>query len=541
MRVVAYVRMSTGKQETSPARQRDEIAKVVRAKGYTLVETYEDLARSGGLTSRRAGFLRMIADAKAKKFQRIVCYDLSRFGRFDSIEAGQYIQPLRDAGVTLETLDDGLVDWTESGGRIVSMVKHEGRHDFLIDTSKATLTGQQRKAAANAGFHGAPTSYGFNRNTTLTGRSRLSVLEHDPETASVVARIFHEYNSASGSLKGVARILNDDKVPSPRGAGHWRSNTILRILTNPAYVGDSVWGKTNQGKHHERSQGGVVRRKSFGTVPAEAIVNRDTHTPIVSRETFAATQRLLGLRRKETRSSGAIRPLSGLVVCGACGARLHNDGPTYLRCPGSSPDLGKSRTCSGARVPTAPLLKAVVAALKAKLLEPKRLEALEAAVRREATKRAGGAAPARRRDLEAQRRKLQQEIAAGVDRLTQVPASIVADLQKALDRKAKEREDLDAEIAAIPTAPLDLSAVVRAGMAALRQIAEVIDRADPAAVNAALRAAGVVVRVTPVRKSAKGPRVATVTLAAPGDLSRTSRRCEQVGPSTPMIKFNVTF
>jgi len=101
MRVVAYVRMSTGKQETSPARQRDEIAKVVRAKGYTLVETYEDLARSGGLTSRRAGFLRMIADAKAKRFERIVCYDLSRFGRFDSIEAGQYIQPLRDAGVTL--------------------------------------------------------------------------------------------------------------------------------------------------------------------------------------------------------------------------------------------------------------------------------------------------------------------------------------------------------------------------------------------------------------------------------------------------------
>ena len=541
MKVVAYVRMSTSKQETSPARQRDEIAKVVRANGYTLVETYEDLARSGGLTSRRAGFLRMIADAKAKKFQRIVCYDLSRFGRFDSIEAGQYIQPLRDAGVTLETLDEGIVDWTESGGRIVSMVKHEGRHDFLIDTSKATLTGQQRKAAANAGFHGAPTSYGFNRNTTLTGRSRLSVLEHDPETASVVARIFHEYNSASGSLKGVARILNDDKVPSPRGAGHWRSNTILRILTNPAYVGDSVWGKTNQGKHHERSPAGVVKRKSFGVVPAEAIVNRDTHKPIVTRETFAATQRLLGLRRKETRASRAIRPLSGLVCCGACGARLHNDGPTYLRCPGSSPDLGKGRTCSGARVPTAPLLKAVVAALKAKLLEPKRLEALEAAVRREATKRAGGAAPARRRDLEAQRRKLHQEIAAGVDRLTQVPASIVADLQKALDRKAKEREDLDAEIAAIPTAPLDLSAVVRAGMAALRQIAEVIDRADPAAVNAALRAAGVVVRVTPVRKSAKGPRVATVTLAAPGDLSRTSRRCEQVGPTAPMIEFTVTF
>ena len=541
MRVVAYVRMSTSKQETSPARQRDEIAKVVRAKGYTLVETYEDLARSGGLTSRRAGFLRMIADAKAKKFQRIVCYDQSRFGRFDSIEAGQWIQPLRDAGVTLELLDKGIIDWTDSGGRIVSMVEQEGKHAFLLQTSKDTLTGQERKAIAGAGFHGGPTSYGFDRDTKLQGKSRRSTLEPNPETAPIVERIFREYNSPAGSLKAVARVLNDDKIPPPRGAGYWRSNTIMRILTNPAYVGDDVWGKTNQGKHHERSPAGVVKRKSFGVVPAEAIVNRDTHKPIVTRETFAATQRLLGLRRKETRASGAIRPLSGLVYCAACGARLHNDGSVGLRCPGSNPERGSIRVCSGARVPTAPLLKAVVAALKAKLLEPKRLEALEAAVRREATKRAGGAAPARRRDLEAQRRKINQEIAAGVDRLTQVPASIVADLQKALDRKAKEREDLDAEIAAIPTAPLDLSAVVRAGMAALRQIGEVIDRADPAAVNAALRAAGVVVKVTPVRRSAKGPRVATVTLAAPGDLSRTSRRREQVGPPAPMIEFTVTF
>jgi len=40
-----------------------------------------------------------------------VCWDVERFGRFDSLEAGRWIYPLRRAGVRLHTRVDGEIDW----------------------------------------------------------------------------------------------------------------------------------------------------------------------------------------------------------------------------------------------------------------------------------------------------------------------------------------------------------------------------------------------------------------------------------------------
>jgi site-specific DNA recombinase len=37
----------------------------------------------------------MIADAEASGFEVILCWDMDRFGRFDSIEAGRWVYPLR--------------------------------------------------------------------------------------------------------------------------------------------------------------------------------------------------------------------------------------------------------------------------------------------------------------------------------------------------------------------------------------------------------------------------------------------------------------
>jgi DNA invertase Pin-like site-specific DNA recombinase len=85
MRVAAYVRMSTAKQEASPTQQRKAIAALVKANGYEPVIELSDLGRTGTTAAKRKGFQAMIAAAEAGDFERIVVYDRSRFGRFDSI------------------------------------------------------------------------------------------------------------------------------------------------------------------------------------------------------------------------------------------------------------------------------------------------------------------------------------------------------------------------------------------------------------------------------------------------------------------------
>jgi len=60
---------------------------------------------SGDATEKRLDFQRMIADASGRRdFEAILCWDQDRFGRFDSVEAGFWIHPLRKAGVKLVTV-----------------------------------------------------------------------------------------------------------------------------------------------------------------------------------------------------------------------------------------------------------------------------------------------------------------------------------------------------------------------------------------------------------------------------------------------------
>ena len=103
---VTYIRMSSDKQDRSPNQQRDEMVKLAKKGGYKIIREYFDEAVSGADTQKRHEFLRMIADANQRDdFQAILCWDQDRFGRFDSIEAGEYISPLRRCGVSRSPSD----------------------------------------------------------------------------------------------------------------------------------------------------------------------------------------------------------------------------------------------------------------------------------------------------------------------------------------------------------------------------------------------------------------------------------------------------
>src|SRR5262249_32913131 len=110
---VGYLRRSSDSetQSTSIPDQRKAVEQYAREKGYRILRWYTDDAISGDDTKRREAFLRMTSDAQhLGDFAAILCWDRKRFGRFDSIEYGFYVFPLRQAGVVLVTVQDGLID-----------------------------------------------------------------------------------------------------------------------------------------------------------------------------------------------------------------------------------------------------------------------------------------------------------------------------------------------------------------------------------------------------------------------------------------------
>jgi DNA invertase Pin-like site-specific DNA recombinase len=499
MRVVSYIRMSTSGQELSPGQQRAAIAAHATKSGYVIAREYSDLGISGDRTEKRHGFQAMIADGAAGKFDRIVVYDRSRFGRFDSIDFGRWAAPLRDAGVELETLDGGVEDWSDFGGRVIGLVSQEGKHQFLIDRSRDTVRGQTAKALVNRGY-AAPTPYGYSRHTRLEGKQRFSTLELHPTSANVVREIFTTYVKPAASLSAVANSLNERRVPAPRRGRVWRPNTLRRILENEVYCGDTVWGRRQKGRYHTRDGVDIVRRKRGAKVSfVEPIRHRDTVPAIVSREVFAKVQRLLVERTHSTRAAGAVQPLSGLVVCERCGKPFHAEGGR-LRCQSSHSSIPLAHRCPGSRVPAAPLVNAVVAGLRERLRSPAARARLRAAIERQASARSTGTADARDA-LVAKHRALEAEVAAGLERIPLMPAGLVADFAASLERKAAERDRMAAELAALPTVRRIAPQI--AAKAALAGLDKLIESAtaggSPIAVNAALRALGVKIVVPPDR------------------------------------------
>jgi DNA invertase Pin-like site-specific DNA recombinase len=99
--------MSTDRREASIRDQRTHVERFAAANGYELIGEYSDEGISGNATGDRLQFQKMIADAASGRFQAMIVWDLSRLGRYDIVEGGFWMKPLRDAGVKVVTLDHG--------------------------------------------------------------------------------------------------------------------------------------------------------------------------------------------------------------------------------------------------------------------------------------------------------------------------------------------------------------------------------------------------------------------------------------------------
>jgi site-specific DNA recombinase len=513
MNVALYLRMSSDKQETSLAQQEEALRGLCGRKGYRIVDVYKDegISGRGDKTASRLGFQRMIVDAQAGKFKRIVCYDQDRFSRADMLEAGGIIEPLRKAKVTLETIAQGLIDWNDFGGRVAYGVLQEGKHQYIRDVSRLVLRGNASKMEKCDGFPGGPAPFGYRRVTRLEGTRHISHLVIDEPQAEIVRRLFREYALPHMSGNLLAGRLTRDKVPSPRGSKVWRRENICRMLTNRAYIGFIQWGKTSTGVFSARTENGVLSLPQIEKAAEDgrpvklqgAIVHYrpDLAPPIVDAELFTRVQELMQERKRDTRSKYAIHPLSGMIVCEKCGRRMHASGSTKkglpcYRC--SSARYGDGKQCEGQRVPEGPLLDSIVDALHEAFGSPAHVSLLT----RRLQKLLAEKAEAKKGDPLAGPRKrlseLERQLTDGMSRLTLVPPGLVPELCKTLDRLRQDRDALAGEIAAgsqETTPALSPEGVVEEMLELHRELRRGLRRADPATVNEGLRRLGTSVTI----------------------------------------------
>jgi DNA invertase Pin-like site-specific DNA recombinase len=111
IRVVYYGRISTTKQEVlNQFRQLDTLA---NQQNYIVLKKYID--KKTGRVTDRPQFQQMLDDARLKKFDVILIWDLYRFSREGILNTLAYIKKLRKYKVGLKSLQEPWLDTTDDG------------------------------------------------------------------------------------------------------------------------------------------------------------------------------------------------------------------------------------------------------------------------------------------------------------------------------------------------------------------------------------------------------------------------------------------
>ena len=340
LRVAAYCRVSTDRSDQansfeSQKRYFDEYIR--RQSGWALYSLYSDEGVTGTSAKKRAGFMRMIADARAGCFDLIVTKEISRFAR-NTLDSIMYTRELKRLGVGVFFVSDNI-NTLDSDAELRLTIMSSISQEESSRTSERVKWGQKRRMEQGVVFGRSMLGYDVKDG-------RMTINE---EGAEVVRLIFHKFVNEGKGTCVIARELREAGIPTYRGVRDWSGTVVLRILRNEKYCGDLVQKKTYTPDF-------LSHDKKYNRGQDDLVVIRDHHEPIISRAQFERTSAELERRSGEASRSkrhSARHCFSGRIVCGKCGAtcvaryRKRSDGSEYKawRC-GEAVRRGRPKTLS---------------------------------------------------------------------------------------------------------------------------------------------------------------------------------------------------
>jgi site-specific DNA recombinase len=292
-----YARYSSaGQREESIEDQVRVCRAAIETAGDAVGHVYEDRATTGTTTDRRAGFMRMVADAQKGLFSAVYVYKLDRFAR-NRYDAAVYRRRLKQAGVR-------LVSATERTGDGPDGILLESMLEGLAEYYSANLSENVRRGLAGNAMkcrHNGIRVFGYDHGPD----GRYVVNEGE---AAAVRRVFAMYQQGE-PFRAIIEAL---PAVRSKGGGPLTVQAVGKMLRNDKYCGVYRYGDT------------VVE----GGMPA-----------IIPRDEFDAVQRRLALRTRRRRStvdyllSGKLFDSEGHRYQSSSGHGKSGRKYTYYRCP----------------------------------------------------------------------------------------------------------------------------------------------------------------------------------------------------------------
>ena len=376
-----YSRLSVGDEDrdggesNSIQNQKIFLENYARGQHLTNIRHYIDDDESGRFFDRSA-YSRMMDDVENGKIGVCIMKDLTRWGR-DYLQVGNAMEIFRRNNVRFIAVNNGIDSEKPDTLEFAPFINIMSEW-YAKDISKKVKTGIKTK-----GMSGKPivteAPYGYVKDP-----DNKDFWIIDEEAAAVVRLIFRLFIGGKNRNQ-IAVHLKNEQIPTPtfymkdRGRGtcknktlnednrcKWNKATLTNILTRQEYCGDVVNFKTT--KHFRDKHNHYVDRSQWH-------ITENVHEPIISRSDFETVQRILeNAPVKRPNGDGEIHPLSGLLFCKDCGAKMHiridyrNGGKRHVAyCSEYHKGKAKNPKCSSPHIMDADLLMQTVAEVLKKI------------------------------------------------------------------------------------------------------------------------------------------------------------------------------
>ena len=313
MKCVAYIRVSSESQVEkgdSLDGQKYHIDKWCKEQGYEIVNYYEDAGYSAYSGKRRPSFEDMLQFIQSenqhkKVIDAVVVYNLSRLTRRVE-EQVRLIGIFKRFDVELKSIADNLIDWDSTTTLLFNILGSVNEHQSALNGK--TVTDRLYDTARKGFFTGGTVPFGYKSiNAGKTNDKQRKKLVVDDSEAEYVKQIFHwakgDISNQPMGVKKIANKLNELKITNRMKL--WNKNAIGKLLNNPIYIGQYIYGKTSK---YEEKEPIVV------PVP-----------PIIDEELFNTVKKGLRQRELKNRELAAWNTkylLSGILKCPKCGSKL---------------------------------------------------------------------------------------------------------------------------------------------------------------------------------------------------------------------------
>ncbi len=301
LRIALYIRVSTQRQASegdSLEAQQNAMHRLIEDRkqldGWEVesVTPYIEAGRSGK-DMNRPQMQKLQADVRDGKIDVVIAFKIDRVSRSvrDFLNLWHFFE---EHNVELVILKEKF-DTSHPAGEFLMVILlgfAQMERRVIGDRTQAVMEDRANRGLSNGGCH-----YGYKSDPKERGR-----LIPDPEWAKIIQENFFDAVERLGSAGAVQRELierwqitvpkRDTRSGKVIGGKPFTKQQVMRILRNPLYIGQIIWGE---------------------------IVRENCHEPIINKEQFERVQTILDqtTKHRSNRTAGRGRDytLRGLVRC----------------------------------------------------------------------------------------------------------------------------------------------------------------------------------------------------------------------------------